>query len=516
MSVLSQSFADTDIIARLWLKRLPGAKSRLVLLAAIPLVWMALNLATRAGPEILRAARQGTGDMVGRFTANYVVALQDGDLGALGMSIVAAVAVSSFITPFTSGGSISLIPETDLLGVRPSRLHAYFMSLMTTAVSIIGLFQMLALTIFASLLAIDGDPFAPTIVAWLSWVPLLALTVAQAWLTELLLRSVSRRRRVLLLSVTVATVGIVLVMSEDARAAIGRASNEYAALLRRLSTADGSFFAVTVGALLALTLTLMLIGLWLCQAAQQKPVHVGTRRSDLLVRLPPLSNGHLMLFQVTLAQVLRNRETRRPMIVILTVNLLGAWFIASTQQSLSALLTIPIALGASWAANIFGLMGPGMTWMASQPGLLRAMPTAAFPAQALLTFLLVNVIWVVVAARHGMTLHRWVGLEFATIAVIALMTRAAYTHSVKHADLVRLGGRGDTAVKPGQAISYTFRTTPIAGLVASGILALDNLIVAFAVTVGVLAWEMVRWSITDRRWADSRTRADVVRRVASA
>lgn len=516
MRTIVNAFQDTRLVVQLWFRLLPNAKSKVVALALLPFLWFALWVSLHAGPSILSTARRGTGDSVGKYTANYVVALQDGDLGVLGMSVVGAVALAGFISPFTSGGNVTLIPDLDLLGIRPAKLHAYFSSILTTAVSIIGFFQLMALTLVSSLLSIDGDPFPTAVIGWLTWFPLLGFTVAQIWFTEWMLRGVRRRVRLALIGTIIATLTVAMAFFEGARAFVGTATNGYAALLRRVAQGDAGAFHEALAIIAGVTAIVVVTGLWLCLKAQALPAHTATKRFETILRLNPVRNPYLMFMQITVAQVVRNREVRRPMLVIFSVNLAGCWLVNSTEQQMSVMLTLPIAVGAAWGANMFGLLGPGLPWLASQPNLMRYLPAVTYPVQFIFSWLLCTVCWVLIAARHGIGLERFVVLELATIAVSALMTRAAFHHAVRHPTLVRLGGRGDTVVRPGQAIGYTLRYAPAAAMIGLLLTNLHSVPLVVAATVAVCCWVASRWYLSDRRWADEDVRAAVVRRVASA
>jgi hypothetical protein len=266
-----------------------------------------------------------------------------------------------------------------------------------------------------------------------------------------------------------------------------------------------------------------MLGVAACRRAQTYPAHVAPQRLDTIIRLKPLADPFLMLTQTVAAQVFRNREIRRPITIIFAVNLLGSWFVGTDQQQMSVLLTIPIAVGAAFAANMFGLLGPGLPWLATQPNLMRRLPAAAFPIQIVLSLALCTLCWMTMFTRHVLdpsasapvTTTDVVRLVLASGAIAALLARAAFAHSIKHPAIVRTGGRGATIVRPGSAISFTLKNVLGVGAAGLAIIESPNLAISSALTAAVCCWAAIRWFQPAKEWSNPIRRAHIVHQVAA-
>lgn len=515
MSSLQQAWKDTWSLTRLWFRLIPGLRARLLMLLLIPATWVAVWSAGQAGESVLWTARQGANTPVSNYAAKYVFALSEGDLGVAGISVIVGVVVVGFISPFTSGGSVALIPERDILGIRPSRAHTFFTSILTTAVSIIGFTQLVALTLIGSLLGLSGDPVGTIILCWLTWIPLLALTVMQSWTTEWMLRAWPTRTRWVVAATIFAGGTIILYLSQTVRGAIAAGAYWYSETLRQIAGTGTDGFFVTAAGLTLVTGVLLTAGWWVTLRTLQHPAHV-TRRGNNVVGAHISTNKWWMLTQIVGLQIVRNKEIRRPLLVVTVLNVVGCWFVTSPQQQTSVLLTIPIVMGAAWAANVFGLLGPGMMWLSTQPSLARHLPTVVFTIQGMLSILLCSVCWIVVEVRHHIGAERMLSLMFATIVVTSIMTRAAFTQACRQPHVVRLGSRGDVVVRPGPAIGYALKNVPFAALASAVVLATGIVGQQIVVVVVVLMWVAARWAYTYSLWNDPASRAHIVTQVSAA
>lgn len=178
------------------------------------------------------------------------------------------------------------------------------------------------------------------------------------------------------------------------------------------------------------------------------------------------------------------------------------------------ILTINIAVGAAWSANIFGLLGPGLPWLLSLPGADRRLPPAALAATVTISMSLTLVCLALVTVRHTPTAADAGAYLMASAAIAALTARAAWSASLTRPTSVRLGSTGATVVAPLNAMIYTLKIVPFAG--AATVLILSAPIATgIGIAVGVICWSAARAVLSTRRWDDRNRRASLLATVSS-
>lgn len=506
---------DTGLLLKLrWrLVRSTRAKSAIWLGAALFLG--CLFVASQVGTMVRFYAEQGVGTPAGKFAVNYVIALNRGELGLIGASAVGSVIVVALFTPFAGSAMTSLVPTEDLSGLRPTRIHRYFDSVITNAASAIGFLQLVTLTGVGSLLSLDGGRPGALLFMWAVWPAVLLASVAEGWAIELAHRRFGRYARRGIAAALALGLGVAAYQDpQHGRTIFGVGE----VITETVRAATQGHFAVVIGraaVLFAVAVALFVAGLVLCRATLALPAPVHAVRAERRRVIPMSGNPNLALAQIMLAQIMRASEVRRPLLTVFFIGISAVWIGGHGNAMTTLVVAVPLSVALAFGINIFGVLGPAMSWFASQPGMMRRILVFAAAIQIAMTVTLTALIWTP-ATLAGRIDPGDIAAVAAGTAVSTLLTaRSSADKSVKRPYAVRTGGRGDMIVPPLTAINYTLRFALWSGqigvLVMSTDALLQTLLVAFAV-----AWTSLRFLRLFRYWQDRDVQSFVIHQVAAA
>lgn len=414
-------------------------------------------LASNTSAIVKALAAQGLDSTGGLFAITWILALQRGELGDVGALTVGGALIAAIFAPFTGSSTLSLAPAEDLQGVRLARSHRYFDSLVINCISGIGLLQLLALSGITSVLSLAGSKGPAMLLTWMVWLLVVILTTTIGWSLEWVLRKWGKGvRRGLGVAGVIIIVGLVIADTDSARSLWG-IGTPYASLIR--GAADGNVTLIVLAAVtLSLTsLGLLVAGLYATRQALAHPAPVpalGKRRRG--IRLPKDPTALMTRLMVT--TLLRTPECRRPIIGILAIGVPALTFIPLTENLETAvMLAVPLAVSLAWGVNVFAVLGPGMTWLTSQPALITKAPRVAAYIQFLVTVALIVVLYL--AAEFSGNAGPGAGQRLLVGALItgALSAAVSVNLSVSRPLRARLSGRGDSLVPPVTSLNYLFR-----------------------------------------------------------
>lgn len=506
---------DTRMLLRLRWRFVREARSK-VFITLGGLAFMAILFATsQLGTLVRRTAERGTETAAGQFAVNYVISLTRGELGLIGASAIGSVFIVALFAPFTGSAMSSLAPAEDLSGIRPSRLHRYFDSLVTTGVSAIGILQLITLTGLASLLTLDGGRAGGLLFLWAMWPAVILLSVFGGWGVEYVHRRFGATVRRGTAAVLAAAVGLAVYLDADHGQTMFGLGTQITATLRAAAEGRSQGVLVGLGVITIAALVLFMGGMVLCRAALALPAAVSHPRTERRRLVPISTRPQVALLQILFAQAIRIPEVRRPLLTIVVIGVPAIWFGTLETVMTTMVVAVPLAVALSFGINLFGLLGPAMPWLASQPRLMRSLFINAAILQIGLTLTIAALLWVPPAFAGRLDPGDIAALAAGTLTATFLTSRSAAAKSVHRPFLVRLGSRGDMIVPPLTAINYTFRFVLWSGQLGVLVMTRDGWLQGALVALAI-AWSLVRFIQLYRLWSDREVQAYVIKEVSAA
>lgn len=506
---------DTRLLLKLRWRFVRNTRARAFIWLGLGVFFSAIFIASQVGTLIRKYAEQGVGTAAGQFAVNYVIALSRGELGLIGASAVGSVIIVALFTPFTGSSMQSLAPAEDLAGLRPTRIHRFFDSIVTNAASAIGFLQLITLTGIGSLLTLDGGRPAGLLFMWSVWPVLVLVAVSEGWAIELVQRKYGRKVR-RGIALTLATIlGLAVYLDPNHGSTLFGVGDQIAATLGASASGDLSVVARSVAVVAVLIVTLFFTGMMLCRAALARPAAVVVTRTERRRWIAMSANPNIALMQVLFAQVTRSPEVRRPLFTVFFIGLPAVWFSGQANVMTTLVVAIPLAVALAFGINTFGILGPAMPWFASQPNLMKKILLFAVIIQISMTLLLSFLVWTPATLAGRVDPGDIAAVAAGTVVSTFLTARSAAHKAVNRPFLVRMGSRGDMIVPPLTAINYTIRFAMWSGQIGVITMTQDGWIqvamVAFALT-----WATLRFVQLFRQWSDRDVQAFVTKQVAAA
>lgn len=430
--------------------------------------------------------------------------------------VLGGAVLVAFLAPLTGTSTLSLVPTEDLHGLRPPILHRYFDSLIINFVSGIGLLQLLALTGIASLLTLDGERFPALLLAWTVWAFAVTLTTTMGWVLEWVTRRWQKTSRRVAGVAMFLGIGAILAVDPSHGKTLFGLGTKYTEAMR-FGASHGVTWELLAGlvVIFSCAVGVALTGVVATRSALALPVPpqaaARTRKASPLGTRPELIAARMLL------RILwRTPECRRPLLTVLVFGIPAAIFtrLEGSAQT-TVILAVPLAVALAWGVNFFGVMGTGMTWMASQPKLLAVFPRVAMLLQLSITLGLLFVLGII-SITFGKTEFNnaskvVVEAGLATLLVASFSIRLSVEHPLR----ARLSGRGDSLLPPLTALSYMFRLVFLSLLPGFALELPVPTLMLFGLGLLIFLLGISIYLLEATRWQDPAVRARVVTAVSA-
>lgn len=478
------------------------------------IMFAGLMLSANLGYMIKLMAATGTETAAGTFAATWILSLQRDQLGDIGALTLGGAIVAAVFAPFTGSSTLALAPVEDLHGMRLSRLHRYFDSLAINCVSGIGLLQLLALTAVTSVLTLDGQRGPAMLMTWVVWFLVIALTTSAGWTLEWVVRRWGVMMRRIVAAVMLAIAGIAVFFDPNHGKTLFGIGDGYAKTIRAASAGDLSVLILPTMVLFVIGTVLLFVGFVTTRQALALPMTVvHTSKERRAWRIPSSNTWHMA--QTLLLTLWRTPECRRPVAAVVIVGVPGVAFVQmNANMETAVMLAVPLAIALAWGVNIFAVLGPGMTWLTSRPGLMRNITWISAGIQIAITYALTCLLWTVSTlagkADPNAPYHLLTGGFIAAVLAASVSLYLSVNRPIR----ARLSGRGDALVPPLTALQYLMRLLFLACLPAAVAVTFDppmQLLLMLASVV--VALPLLAWSA--HRWRNPAVRSQVVTTVAS-
>lgn len=505
---------ETIYLMRLRWRFMRTRKTQLLFMLASLAFFFATFTAAQAGTMVRRTAEQGIDTPTGAFAVNYIILLNRGELGALGATVIGSVFFIAVINPFLGASVQALFPVDDLAGLRPSRLHRYFASLVANVVTVGGLFQLIMLTILGSLLTLDGQRTGGLLFLWSMWPVGILLATLVAWTVEWIQRRYGHRTRLSIGAVLGAALGTALWLDPNHGSTLFGLGNTIVASVR--SAAHGNTTVVTTSLMCASTAATALFvgGMIACRAALALP-DVTPPVSRTRGRLIPMSTKPTMaLTQTVVAQVYRTPSIRRAMRTVLVLGGVAVWVAQTENLLMTLVVAVPLMMALDFGSNAFGILGPAMPWLASQPHAMKRLFWIVAGTQVGATVSIGIVLVAPPALAGKFTGEQILDLAAGFLVSTVLMSRSAMHKSI-HAPAVVRTGRSDPALPPTRLVNYALRYVCWSGIGAVIVMGAP-LRTQMALVALVMVWSLLRYVRLAQRWRHPQTQAAIIAQVAAA
>lgn len=514
---LAVATQQTIILLRLKWRIIRSPKSKALLWLGIVALLFAIFAVSNTGYFIRTIAMDDNATGTAQQVAlTYLATFSQGELGTIGAATLGVALLSSLIAPFTGAVSTSLLPYASLASLRSSNLHRFTDSITAQFVSAVALLQLVALTAISSLLTIQGGRAWGMLFTWTIWPLFILLSVFSLWLAEYLHRRYGGRIRLTILGAVAGVVGLAILLDPNHGRTVFGLGTFYAQVIQDIDLLySPTQKLLAFGVVAVIFLVLLFAAGTMSSVALSLPERNSTDAALKKRRVrKSLPYPEVEVFLMMLSQIWRNAETKRP---LLAAALLGsvAAFATSGNFTITTTFTVmaPVVVALAWGVNVFGVLGSGVTWFASQPRIFQQMPWLIAVVQITVTLGIFTVIWLPTFIAGRVVLGDVPSIICSALAATFLVSRSSLSKSIKNPFPTHAGVRGEAIVPPATTLNYTLRLACWAGQYGVIILAVNNVLIEVAMAAVAIAWSCYRINRESEKWQNPETRMKVINAV---
>jgi hypothetical protein len=458
---------DTLLLLAMRWRNLRNPLSKWGILAGILFLGFIMLVSINLGYAVRIMALQGNETASGIFALSWILSLQRNEIGEVGAITLGGALAAAIFAPFTGSSTLTLAPVEDLQGLRLSRLHRFFDSFLINCISGIGILQLAALTAITSVLSLDGFRGPALIVTWMVWIFIIALTTTIGWILEWSLRRWGKAARWRAAFFLLAGIGVALALDPYRGRTLFGIGDLYASMMKSAGSGTLVGFVVPMLIMIAIILVTMFLGLLATREALNLPAPVLQRVKERKYKKFK-NNPEDITTKIVLNSVWRTPEARRPILSVVAIGI-PALMIVSLSENIEAaiMLAVPLAVSLSCGVNVFGILGGGMSWLGTQPRIVKIIPSIAGALQVLTTLFLVVILWTASFISGNTDPETGARLLVGGIVAATLSTIISLDLSIRHPIRARLSGRGDALIPPLAALNYLVRLLIFACLPAA-------------------------------------------------
>ena len=515
-------FETSLLLLRLKWRTIRAKKAKLLLLAGLSILLLAIVIASNTG-NLLKTVAQGGGETAAQqYAINYLTSFARGEIGTAGSVILGLSLLSALIAPFTGATTTSLLSQRDIVAFNATRWHRFTDSIIGQVFSSISVLQLVALTSITSLLTLQGGRGWGMLFTWAVWGVLVMIAVFATWVSEAN-GKMGVKGTLFILSVLSIGAGVAVLLDPEGIQDLFGLGTQYAYLVQNLGTqGDYLLLAQAFGIVLLTgfivfygTATLSSYVLAHSGKKYRKVQHKTKAKTKKVWLKKTFANPAIELMKVLSLSLLRSKSTRKPLIAVIVLGA-GLVYFAEGEQVIATAFTvmIPLVVALAWGTNVFGILGGGMLWLLSKPKLAKHMPWFIFFVQIFYTSMLFITTWLPNTILGKVELAELPGILLAAAATTVLVSRSSVNKSVLHPHPTDFGTRNDAPLPPTTALSYTFRFALWAGQYGVIVLSIDDLFSQVALTFLAIVWSILRMTRLQSKWEDPATKANIVRVVS--
>lgn len=511
MSEVLSALRDTRLMMALRLRSVRSSTSRLWMAIGLVLAVGAVMVASNAGDILRMVVFGGASTDAGQLLLTALLADWVRDdfaaitavivIGALGISVASAAVTAS---PGT------MLPEADRAFMRPTTMSRFFESIVSSAVSVVVVVQLVALTGLASLLTMDSGGTAwALVIAWSLWGLCQAVFLTALWGSQVLRRTQWTRRKVL---VALGLASGLLAGAVSASGLFVPAGAQIASVIA--DTGPGS---LAIGAGL-----LVLSGAfgWAAWGLCAKALGMHSRASIVRSRKRRSIPKSYMISQLDLQvrSLLRMRAITDPVIALMGIAWVATLILGPVNTVAWAVgLGIPLVVALAYSRNALAVVGPSGAWLSSLPGGGSTIPVVMLMTGFGLSVLAGVAAWLPATVVLGLWADPMLWSSLLTVVLAsALMTSTSILYALRHPSPARINS-GEAILSPGVAIVSILRLLVFSGLLSwlatsgSAVLREDDAMLGMgtqvSLTAGGVALSVLISYLIHSRWQDQGFRA---------
>jgi len=446
------------------------------------------------------------GDQVRQLALTYIDGfISDNAIFAI-TGVLAAIIGSILIIPIVGYSFSSLMPSGDLVSVRKNDYHKLSDSIILQFLSSISLIQLVAITMLNSLLTIEShSPGVGIVFGWVIWIAVVIANVLAAWVFELLYRIFGFKSKVLAFASLGVIGGILYLVFPKSATTLFGLSTAYGNLIRGLDTFSigqtALLGAISVAILVFLFAGISAIGSYTINLPE-RPKKAKVRR----VRVLSVGRKRASISEVSflLNIIFRNSNIWKPLLMATAFSFGSVLLFAGAPSVMSSLVfVVPLIVSLSWGTNTFGILGGGITWIASLPGGKEDILKNILKVQFMLIGSLFLIIVTPMIFIYHVSLHSLASFALATAVSTVAMSRSALSKAVYKPERYKVHIKGENVLPPGKALSYLARFIFGAGFLGLATFALDNNLYQLGILAIVVIWQSIRFVRLNKRWNDN-------------
>jgi hypothetical protein len=299
-----------------------------------------------------------------QFLSVYLEMYTTGNMEVFVTVAVALLLGSIIFVPFSGYVIHGMVSHSEMVIVKNGDTYKIGDSVLFQVISSFTLIQLTGLTIAAQLITFDSAyPSYAVIFAWGIWVFMTIVTALVSWVVEFISRKFGRKMRLLFLGLFVAVLGLVLLIDPKHGTTLFGGANTVFDFLNQLATGDGKLLVASLVIVAGLTaVAISALSLMASHTLQiPEPLTVSKTNEKQIsgssVPLSPLVLLTRLLF--------RYSTVTKPVMTSLAFSLIIVLLLKGENALTTTMIVLPLAVGVSFGANIFGLISGSINWLLS-------------------------------------------------------------------------------------------------------------------------------------------------------
>lgn len=354
---------------------------------------------------------------VQRFISAYLELYTTGDM-ELFVSIAVALLLGSIVfVPFSGYVIHGVVSHSEMVIVKNGESYKIGDSLLFQVISSFTIIQLVGITVVAELLTFSQPYPAYTVVfVWDVWVVVTIFTAFFSWVVEYMTRKFGKRMRFLFLAVFVLAILLAVLVDENHGTTLFGLSQLVFDFLTQLASGDQVLLAASLLILTGIGVAGVYLLTFIASQALRlpEPATVSTNnQKQVSTSASPTLHPTVLFFKL----LFRYNTITKPVFTAVGFSLILILLLRGTNALTTTMIVLPLAVGVSFGANIYGLVSGSVNWLLSIEHWRSKMVYSAT------TVVFVSVLAVYAAAYGAGTLLgavSWAELADAIPAVIAI------------------------------------------------------------------------------------------------
>jgi len=307
-----------------------------------------------------------------RFLDIYLQIYTSGQMDGLISGAVALLLGSIIFVPFSGYVIHGMVSHSEMVIVKSGDTYKIGDSILFQIISSFTLIQLIGLTVAAQLMTFDSPrPAYAVLFVWSVWLFMTLLTTAFSWVVEYVSRKFGSLTRAAFLGIFVMTLALILLLDPKHGTTLFGTAPIIFNFLTELATGDTTLLltALAVIAVMCIIAIYLLTAMATHTLRMPEPLTLSKTNEKQIkgtsIPLKPIALITRLLF--------RYNTVTKPVLTSVAFSLLIVLLLKGENALTTTMIVLPLAVGVSFGANIFGLMSGAVNWLLSINGWRRKM-----------------------------------------------------------------------------------------------------------------------------------------------